>query len=147
METKIYNGDKHILGRLSTVIAKELLNGERVVLYNAEKLFITGNRKNILDKYIKRRSKKSHQNPEHSPKWPRRPDLLVRRIIRGMLPYKKARGKKCFKKLRVCMGEPDKIIKQLKNQNMTIKSALAKPGNKGISISELCKSLGYTSKY
>ncbi|MCD6226921.1 50S ribosomal protein L13 [Candidatus Micrarchaeota archaeon] len=139
---KVYDGDGYILGRLSSVIAKDLLNGENVILLNAEKLFITGSKKDIFNKYLKRRQIKSHQNPEHSPKWPRKPDLLVRRIIRGMLPYKKPRGKIAFRKLKVYIGVPEKL-KQFSEKSVTVERARVKDGQKGIDIGKLCQMFGY----
>ena len=142
---KVYNGEEHILGRLSSVIAKDLLNGENVILFNAEKMFITGNRKNIIEKYIKRRQVKCHQDPEHAPKWPKRPDLLVRRIIRGMLPYKKPRGKRAFRKLKVYIGIPEKL-KPLTEKTIILERAKVKEGQRGITVEELCRALGYQIK-
>lgn len=142
---KVYNGEEHILGRLSSVIAKDLLNGENVILFNAEKMFITGNRKNIIEKYIKRRQVKCHQDPEHAPKWPKRPDLLVRRIIRGMLPYKKPRGRRAFRKLKVYIGIPEKL-KPLTEKTIILERAKVKEGQRGITVEELCRALGYQIK-
>ena len=46
--TVVINGDKHLAGRLCSVIAKMLLNGNRVILVNAEKILMSGSRANIL---------------------------------------------------------------------------------------------------
>lgn len=142
---KIYDGEGYILGRFSSVVAKDLLKGEHVIILNAEKLFITGNRKNIIDKYIKRRQVLCHQNPEHGPKWPRRPDMLVRRIIRGMLPYRKPRGRIAFRKLKVYIGIPEKL-KSLSEKIEVVQKAKVREGQRGITVEELCKSLGYQTK-
>ena len=96
-----------ILGRLASLVAKELLNGEEVVIVNAEECAITGSEESILQKYRERRERKSIVNPRrHGPHYPRRPDGIVRRAIRGMLPYKKDKGRKAFKRLRVYVGTP-----------------------------------------
>ena len=142
---KVYNGDGYILGRFSSVVAKDLLNGEHVVVLNAEKLFITGSKKDIFSKYLKRRQVLCHQNPEHGPKWPKKPDLLVRRIIRGMLPYKKPRGKIAFRRLKVYMGIPEKL-KQFNEKVGTIENARVREGQNGIYIEKLCQLFGYHMK-
>ncbi|MCC7570095.1 50S ribosomal protein L13 [Candidatus Micrarchaeota archaeon] len=142
---KIYNGEGYILGRFASIVAKELLKGEKVIVYNSEKLFITGTKSNILEKYVKRRAVKSHQNPEHSPKWPRRPDLLVKRIIRGMLPWSKPRGRLVFKNLKVYMGKPE-LVDKFADKEITLEKAQIKEGQNGITIEKLCSSLGYHIK-
>ncbi|MBI5159465.1 50S ribosomal protein L13 [Candidatus Micrarchaeota archaeon] len=105
----VIDGKDLVLGRVASKVAKTLLNGEDVALVNAEKLVISGSPKATTEKYLTRRRLKDKANPEHSPHWPRRPDLLVRRIIRGMLPFKKARGREAFKKLRVYAGVPKEL--------------------------------------
>src|SRR5208283_3118888 len=85
----VYDAKDKVLGRLASTVAKELLNGKKVAVVNAERAFITGTKKVIVKRYKVRLNLQEKENPEHSPYWPRRPDMLVRRIIRGMLPYHK----------------------------------------------------------
>lgn len=108
----VYDAHNKVLGRLASTVAKELLNGKSVAVINAEKAFISGNKKVIRQKYTVRLRLQEKENPEHSPYWPRRPDMLVRRVIRGMLPYhKKPSGKAAFKRLRVFVGTPKELAK------------------------------------
>jgi large subunit ribosomal protein L13 len=107
MLMKIVDGENLILGRASANVAKLLMNGEEVAVVNAEKIVVSGNIAYITEKYRKRRDMKSKANPEHSPKWPRRPDLFVRRIVRGMLPFGYPRGRAAFKRLSVYIGVPE----------------------------------------
>src|SRR3990170_1320984 len=79
-----------VLGRLSSEAAKKIKNGEEVVIVNAEKARITGDPKRIKEKYLQRRRVGS---PHHGPYYPIRPDLILRRAIRGMIPYKTNKGK------------------------------------------------------
>lgn len=106
--TLVVDATNMILGRMASLVAKRLLAGERVVIVNAEKAVISGSRKNIVEEYkeyvlAKRRLK----NPEKGPKKYRRPDMMVKRAIRGMLPYKKPRGRAALKRLRVYIGVPE----------------------------------------
>lgn len=97
-----------VAGRLASVVAKLLLRGESVVIVNAEKAIITGKRKRVVEWYMKRVSEwRTHYNPEKKgPKIPRQPDLILRRMVRNMLPYKKPKGRNALKRLRVYVGVP-----------------------------------------
>jgi len=113
---KIINADGLILGRLSSAIAKHLLNGDEIVILNAEKAIITGNKKMVLTKYNEMR-KLSH--PRKGPRFPRLPDRILKRTIRGMIPYQTPRGRKAFKNLKVYMGTP-KEFENKKSQTLDI---------------------------
>lgn len=127
------------IGRLSTYVAKELLKGNEVHVVNAEKAIISGNPKNILAKYLERRSYQYKGNPEKSPKWPKSPHLFVRRLIRGMLPRKKARGRAAYKKLRVYAGRPEAV----KGEAKKVEGAGMGELGRYMRISELCRLLGH----
>ncbi len=104
---KIIDATDTIMGRLASFAAKELLNGEKVVIINAEKCIISGSKNVVFEKYAHRRERRSIINPlRFGPKYPRRPDGILRRAVRGMLPWKKANGKAVFKNLRVYIGRP-----------------------------------------
>jgi len=138
----IINGEGARLGRLAAVAAKSALNGEEVIILNAEKIIITGNPKQIVQKYMARRSVKNKADPEKSPKWPRRPDMLVRRIVRGMLPYDKKTGRLAYKRIKVFMGIPSEFNSKL---GEAIKMEM--PTNRvHITINELSRELGWYGK-
>lgn len=107
----IINAENLILGRLASYAAKRVLLGEKIVIVNCEKAVITGNRKEILDKFLQ---KISRGNPFKGPYYPRRPEMIVRRTIRGMLPRKKHRGREAYKNIICYVGIPD----NLKNEKM-----------------------------
>lgn len=100
-----------ILGRVSSYVSKQLLKGENIEIVNAEKIIITGKPSDIEKKYLERIQRGS---PQHGPFYPKRPDLIVSRAIRGMLPRKKPSGKAALGKLRVHLGVP----KQLASKDM-----------------------------
>ena len=105
----VFDAKDKVLGRLASVVAKTLLNGKSVAVVNANDAIITGSRNDIIEKYKTRLRLQEKENPEHSPYWPRRPDMLVRRIIRGMLPYRKPRGKSAYRRLMVFQGVPQEL--------------------------------------
>jgi large subunit ribosomal protein L13 len=138
----VYDAKDKVLGRLASTVAKELLNGKKVAVVNAEKAYITGDKRGIIKRYRVRLGLQEKENPEHSPHWPRRSDMLVRRIIRGMLPYhKKPSGKSAFKRLRVFIGTPKEL-----NGFKAIEVDTKKPKQMYVGflyVGELSRLLGY----
>ena len=92
-----------ILGRLASNVAKLLLQGETVVILNAEKAAISGKKQQIVQE-AKTFLEVGH--PRKGPLHPRRPDKIVGRTIRGMLPRRKPKGVAAYKRLRVYLGAP-----------------------------------------
>lgn len=100
----VIDGDSAVLGRLASHAAKTLLKGEDMVIVNADRVIITGEKKKIVGKYLKLRRLGS---PQHGPFFPKSPDMIVKRTVRGMLPYKSPKGRAALKKLRVYAGNPE----------------------------------------
>ncbi|MCX6694049.1 MAG: 50S ribosomal protein L13 [Methanomicrobiales archaeon] len=103
----VINGEGLILGRMASLVAKRALNGERIAIVNAEKAVISGTRARVLAQY---RTKRMRGSTEGGPFYPRRPDHIVKRTIRGMLPYKRERGAGALKRVRVYVGVPVEFI-------------------------------------
>ncbi|MCL4378927.1 MAG: 50S ribosomal protein L13 [Candidatus Marsarchaeota archaeon] len=143
-QVKVYDANGKVLGRLASAVAKSLLNGENAVVINSESAIISGSKQAILAKYRRRVNLKEKANPEHSPYWPRRPDLLVKRIIRGMLPYRMPRGKDAYRRLRVYIGVPNEFLKAKPVEVETRKPSDLYVGY--ITISELSRLLGYEKR-
>jgi len=99
----VIDANGQILGRLGSVVAKRLLSGEVINIINAEKVTISGNRDTTLLKY---RSMREKGSKEKGPYYPKRADMILKRTIRGMLPYKKKKGRLALAKLRVYIGVP-----------------------------------------
>src|SRR5665647_3512969 len=75
-----------ILGRLASTVAKQLLSGDdKIYIVNAEKAIISGSKAATLREYRETRERGA---TEFGPYFPKRPDRILKRTIRGMLPYK-----------------------------------------------------------
>ncbi|MFH1520195.1 MAG: 50S ribosomal protein L13 [Candidatus Micrarchaeota archaeon] len=135
----VVDGENMIFGRLASQIAKKLIRGEEVHLINAEKLIIIGNPKEITQRYLTKRGLKHKGTPERSPVWPKIPHLLVKRMVRGMLPMKSSRGKVALGRLRVYNGNPKKLEKNTQLENATFDGM-----SKHVTVYEICKSIGYS---
>ncbi len=106
-EPVLIDASNHILGRVASVVAKQALNGRKVVVLNAEKAVIAGQRSQAIASAMHRLTRGTHGSQERAPIHPRRPDTYFRRVIRGMLPWKKPRGKAAFRNVKVFIGIPE----------------------------------------
>jgi len=132
----IINAEKHILGRLSTNVAKRLLNGEEVIVVNAEKAIVTGNRDVIFDNY---RAKYKRGKQINGPFFPKRADLILKRTVRGMIPFKSAHGQDVYRNLKVFVGVP----KDLASAKMeTVEAATNLWTDKYVTLGEVAEHLG-----
>ncbi|WP_049927002.1 50S ribosomal protein L13 [Halopiger goleimassiliensis] len=91
-----------ILGRVASEVAQRALEGERVAVVNAEDAVITGDKEDVFETYRTRLQLGSDSGPNY----PRRPDTIFKRSVRGMLPYKKKRGREAFENVRIYVGNP-----------------------------------------
>jgi large subunit ribosomal protein L13 len=135
-KTTIIDAKGLILGRMASVVAKRLLNGEKIIIVNAENAVISGKRLSVI--------REKHEflqvgHPKKGPIHPRRPDNIVKKVIRGMLPYKTPRGREALKRLRVHIGVPE----EFKGKEMeTIPEAdVSRLRGRYITVSELAQAI------
>ena len=140
--TKInIDAENAILGRLSTEVAKYLLEGYAVNILNCEKAVISGKKHSVLREYRDMQQIHTHTNPRRGPFHPKRPDRLVRRTVRGMLPWKKSRGRQAYHRLLTYIGVPEEFT-----DSEMVKPKFADASKltcKKITIGELCKEFGW----
>ncbi|MDR2545729.1 MAG: 50S ribosomal protein L13 [Methanobrevibacter sp.] len=136
----IIDGEGHVLGRLASIISKKLLEGEDIIVLNAEKIMITGSKDWIYARYKQRVDRASISNPRDlGPKYPRRPEDIFRRTVRGMLPYRKSKGRSAYKSLKAFVGIP-REFKEVEFSD--VPQAQYKHLKKGIELGEVSKLLG-----
>ena len=91
-----------IVGRVASQVAQRALDGETVAVVNAEQAVITGSEEDVMSVYRQRNAVGSDQGPNY----PKRPDRIFKRAVRGMVPYKEDRGREALSRLRVYVGNP-----------------------------------------
>ncbi len=139
----VVDATDHIAGRLSSQVAKLLLKGNRVSLVNCEKIMISGTRDNTIREYKAFLEINSIINPKHGPVHYRRPDTIMAKMIRGMLPYdRKPSGKEAHQRLRTYIGSP-KELKSLKKIQFE-KAKIKKSASNYTMLGELCRVIGWT---
>lgn len=133
--TIIIDAEGAILGRLCTNAAKNLLNGEEIAIVNSEKAIISGKKPSIKKHYKQKREVGTYRK---GPFFPRTPDRIVKRSVRGMIPYQKPHGRTAFKRLKCYIGIP----KEFEGKKFEkVKEAEKRPVD-FITIKELSRSLG-----
>ena len=93
------NASDHMMGRLCSIVAKELLRGNSVNVVCCEKLWISGNyyRNKLI--MLEKMNKRTATNPKDGPFHHRSPAAILKRMIRGMLPNKTGRGQAAYSRL------------------------------------------------
>lgn len=104
--TIIVDGRDHLLGRLCSVVAKELLAGQKVVIVRCDEIVISGSITRNRVKYAQFRAKKMNTNPGRGPFHFKSPARMVWRTIRGMIHQKSARGQAALGRLSTFEGIP-----------------------------------------
>ena len=126
-----------VLGRAASVIAKRLLSGESIVVVHAERSVVTGNRASVIGTYVAARARGSVRSGPH---FPRYPDRIFRRTVRGMLPHLKTRGKVALGRLEVHIGVPPELSG---TPTQTIAQAKARPAlQPPMTLEEITRLLG-----
>lgn len=129
-----------VLGRMASTVAKRLLRGEDITIINAEKAVISGKRLSRV-KEAKRKLEIGH--PRKGPFHRRRPEQIVRRTIRGMLPRRKPKGQQAYRRLRVFVDVPEEV-EGLETQTIS-EAGSEKLNCPYITVGKLAKEIGWTS--
>ena len=111
--TLVYDATDKILGRLASLVAKQLISArkagheQRVIIYNAEHAVVSGPKTRVLANYD---GKYKLNHARKGPFYPRMPDQILKRTVRGMLPYQKnSSGRGALRDLRVLIGKPSNL--------------------------------------
>jgi len=131
----IIDADGAILGRMCTNVAKRLLSKESIAVVNSEKAIISGKKSVIKNHYKQKREVGTYRK---GPFFPRMPDRLVKRTVRGMIPYQTPHGREAFKKLKCYIGIP----KEFEDKKFEKIGDAEKLPVEYITVEELSRALG-----
>jgi large subunit ribosomal protein L13 len=137
----VVNAANCIAGRICSHVAKLLLQGNRVAVVNAEKSMLSGNRYKTISLYKEHLEINSVTNPIHGPFHPRRPDTILTKMVRGMVPKSKGSGIEAFKRLRVYIGIPEGL-KNIEQESFN-DSLITKPASYYITVGDVAKQIGW----
>ena len=135
----------HLLGRMASYIARQLENGQRVVVVRCEKTLISGIHFRQKLKYMDFLKKRTSTNPKKGPIHQKSPSRIVWRVIRGMIPHKTPKGAaamgrlKCFDGVPLSMNTKKKVVIP-----DALKSVRLKPRSKYCNVGDVAKECGWT---
>lgn len=132
---RVVDAQQTTLGRLATKVAKYLLDGDEVHVINAEKAVISGKKQMIRNEYKEKRRIGTYRK---GPFFHRSPERIVKRSIRGMIPYQKPRGRAAYKRLRCHKGIPE----ELKNEKAEVFEHAKKNHVNYHTVEQISQSLG-----
>ncbi len=136
----IIDAEGAVLGRLCTAVAKRLLQGEEIAVVNSEKAIVTGKKVMIKAHYKHEREVGTYRK---GPFFPRMPDRMVKRCVRGMIPYQEPHGRTAFKRLRCYIGVP----KELQGKPLEKITSAAKHPTSYMTLQEIAQFLGANVHY
>ena len=116
----VIDASNTILGRLASNAAKQALLGKDVIIVNCNEVILSGARASIIAEYedIRKKGGASLKGPF----FPKQPDRIVKRTIRGMLSYKHGRGEAAFARVMCYNNVPKEHEAAKKTSFATIKN-------------------------
>ena len=134
----IIDGRNAVLGRLASVVAQRIMDGEEIVVVNAESIIVTGERDMIFADY-KARVDRGDTTKRKGPFYPRRADLLFKRSVRGMIPWTSTSGREAYRRLHVFVGTPKQFADA---ETEKVEDATKKISGKYTTLGAISKFLG-----
>jgi len=134
----IIDGKDAVLGRLASEVSQKIMDGENVIVLNAEGIIITGERDEIFKEY-KAKVDRGDTTKRKGPFYPRRADLLFKRCVRGMIPWTTTSGRDAYRRLHVFVGVPKQFAEVEKTK---VDAAMKKIGGKYTTLGAVSKFLG-----
>jgi large subunit ribosomal protein L13Ae len=141
----IIDAKGHLLGRLATYVAKQLEQGQKIVIIRCEHTLMSGSHFRGKIKYMDFLRKRMSTNPKKGPIHFRCPSRIVWRVIRGMLPHTTPKGAASLGRLKCFDGCPLSLNAKKK---MCVPDALRvvrlKPRSKYCNIGDIARECGWT---
>ena len=151
-KTYVFDAEGMILGRLASATADILLKAARedrddkVIIVNAEKAIVSGSKTSVFNTY---QAKYKLNHARKGPFFPRMPDMILKRAVRGMLPYQsKSSGRRALRNLRVEIGCPSHLSGDLPEGHEHGDDSRIRRGepNRFVSLGDISQNLGAPSQ-
>ena len=127
-----------IVGRVATFAAKEALLGEEIAIVNCKHAVLTGSVESNLREF---KEKWERGNPFKGPFYPRGADRIMKRTVRGMLPYKTTRGRSALANVK-CYVEVPKGFEKEKIESLDFARGSDAKSLKFVTLKRISESMG-----
>ena len=115
-----------VVGRMASYAAKKALLGNEVIIVNCDEAIVTGPKQPLIETY--QTKMKYGGTSQRGPYASKVPEKMMRRAIRGMLPWPKSRARevyrsvKCYNKVPFEFKDKEKLNfkKTMKGKYMTL---------------------------
>eukprot|EP00834_Sanchytrium_tribonematis_P001626 NODE_41_length_34096_cov_2.002235.p22 type:complete len:198 gc:universal NODE_41_length_34096_cov_2.002235:16983-16390(-) len=140
----VIDGKDHMVGRLASIVAKQLLEGQEIVVVRAEDLCYSGSlaRNKLLHSHYLR--KRCLVQPAKGPFHFRAPSMMFHKAVRGMVPRFTKRGEQALSRLTIVEGIPPKYQT---TKRLIVPEAYRqlrlKPTRKYCTVGSLSKTVGW----
>ena len=122
-DVTVIDAKGHLLGRLASIVARQLLEGNKIVVVRCEAIAIAGSLLRNKVKYAQFKRKRMNTNPGKGPYHFRSPARIFWRTLRGMMPHMTVRGATAMSRLGVYEGIPepyDKVKRKVVPQALKV---------------------------
>ncbi|OZJ03145.1 60S ribosomal protein L16-A [Bifiguratus adelaidae] len=140
----VIDGKGHLLGRLASIVAKQILNGQKVVIVRCEEMQVSGSFFRNKLRYHAYLHKRCLINPQRGPFHFRAPSRIFYKALRGMIPHKTARGAAALDRVKLFEGVPPPYDRV---KRVVVPAALRvlklKPGRKYTTIGRVSHEVGW----
>ncbi len=135
----------HLMGRLAAIVAKELLNGQRVTIVRCEAMVLSGSLYRRRCEFLEFKKKNSNTNPRKGgPYHFKAPSKIFWRAVRGMVPHKTKRGTAAMNRMKLFEGCPFPYSNRKKMcVGRALKVVRLQFGRKNCTLGDLSKSVGW----
>ena len=140
----IIDGKGHIMGRLASYVAKQILSGHKIVVVRCEKIILSGSVQRNKLKFREYMEWRILTNPRHAHKKFRTPARIFFKTVRGMLPRKTKRAEHAMARLKVFEGIPHPYdVKKRMVVTDALRLIKVKQYRPCCMLSELCSKVGW----
>lgn len=144
----VIDGKGHLLGRLASIVAKQALSGQKIVVVRCEEVNVSGSFFRMKLRYHAFLNKRHLVNPKKSgPFHERAPSRILYRAIRGMIPHKTSRGAAALQRIKLVEGVPPPYDHQ---KRVVVPQALRvlrlKPGRKYCVLKRVSHEVGWSHR-
>lgn len=136
--TKVIDASNRVIGRLASEIAQTALDGEEVKIVNSEEAVISGDTEEVLSEY---RQKYERGVRDRGPHFPKRPDRILKRTVRGMIPYNKEHGREAFSNIKAYLEVPYDLQDEVEESDS--KSGDELQNRNYVKLGEVSKHIGW----